>query len=34
MLISHEDHHKHSHYLIKHGDLRGFEPEEIDVHRR
>ncbi len=29
--ISYEDHHRHSHYLIKHGDLRGFEPEEIDV---
>ena len=29
--ISFEGHHRHSHYLIKHGDLRGFEPEEIDV---
>jgi exopolyphosphatase / guanosine-5'-triphosphate,3'-diphosphate pyrophosphatase len=29
--ISHEGHHKHSYYLIKHGDLRGFEPEEIEV---
>jgi exopolyphosphatase / guanosine-5'-triphosphate,3'-diphosphate pyrophosphatase len=29
--ISYERHHKHSHYLIKNGDLRGFEPEEIDV---
>jgi exopolyphosphatase/guanosine-5'-triphosphate,3'-diphosphate pyrophosphatase len=31
MHISHEGHHRHSYYLIKHGDLRGFEPEEIDV---
>jgi exopolyphosphatase / guanosine-5'-triphosphate,3'-diphosphate pyrophosphatase len=29
--ISYEGHHKHSYYLIKNGDLRGFEPEEIDV---
>jgi exopolyphosphatase/guanosine-5'-triphosphate,3'-diphosphate pyrophosphatase len=29
--ISYEGHHKHSHYLIKNGDLRGFEPEEVDV---
>lgn len=29
--ISYEDHHKHSYYLIKNGDLRGFEPEEIDI---
>jgi exopolyphosphatase/guanosine-5'-triphosphate,3'-diphosphate pyrophosphatase len=29
--ISYEKHHRHSHYLIKNGDLRGFEPEEIDV---
>ena len=29
--ISYEKHHRHSYYLIKHGDLRGFEPEEIDV---
>ena len=29
--ISYEKHHRHSHYLIKHGDLRGFEPQEIDV---
>jgi exopolyphosphatase/guanosine-5'-triphosphate,3'-diphosphate pyrophosphatase len=27
--ISYEGHHKHSQYLIQHGDLRGFEPEEI-----
>jgi exopolyphosphatase/guanosine-5'-triphosphate,3'-diphosphate pyrophosphatase len=29
--ISYEKHHRHSYYLIKHGDLRGFEPAEIDV---
>ena len=29
--ISYERHHKHSYYLIKHGDLRGFEPEEIEM---
>jgi exopolyphosphatase/guanosine-5'-triphosphate,3'-diphosphate pyrophosphatase len=29
--ISYERHHKHSHYLIKNGDLRGFDPEEIDT---
>jgi exopolyphosphatase/guanosine-5'-triphosphate,3'-diphosphate pyrophosphatase len=29
--ISYERHHKHSFYLIKNGDLRGFEPEEIDI---
>lgn len=29
--ISYEKHHRHSYYLIKHGDLRGFEPTEIDV---
>lgn len=29
--ISYEGHHKHSHYLIRHGDLRGFEPDEIDI---
>ena len=26
--ISYEKHHRHSYYLIKNGDLRGFEPEE------
>lgn len=30
-LISYERHHRHSYYLIKNGDLRGFEPEEIEV---
>ena len=29
-LISYERHHKHSYYLIKNGDLRGFEPDEIE----
>lgn len=31
MHISYEKHHRHSYYLVKHGDLRGFEPEEIDI---
>jgi exopolyphosphatase / guanosine-5'-triphosphate,3'-diphosphate pyrophosphatase len=29
--ISYERHHKHSYYLIKNGDLRGFEPHEVDA---
>ena len=29
--ISYKGHHRHSYYLIKNGDLRGFEPEEIDI---
>src|SRR5471032_2104583 len=29
--ISYEQHHKHSYYLIKNGDLRGFEPDEIEA---
>ena len=29
--ISYERHHRHSYYLIKNGDLRGFEPEETEV---
>lgn len=29
--ISYERHHKHSQYLIQHGDLRGFEPTEIEI---
>jgi exopolyphosphatase/guanosine-5'-triphosphate,3'-diphosphate pyrophosphatase len=29
--ISYEKHHRHSYYLIKNGDLRGFEPQEIEV---
>jgi exopolyphosphatase/guanosine-5'-triphosphate,3'-diphosphate pyrophosphatase len=31
MHISYPGHHRHSYYLIKNGDLRGFEPDEIDV---
>ena len=30
-LISFARHHRHSYYLIKNGDLRGFHPDEIDV---
>jgi exopolyphosphatase / guanosine-5'-triphosphate,3'-diphosphate pyrophosphatase len=29
--ISYQKHHRHSYYLIKHGDLRGFEPDEIEL---
>jgi exopolyphosphatase/guanosine-5'-triphosphate,3'-diphosphate pyrophosphatase len=29
--ISYEGHHKHSYYLVKHGGLRGFDPEEIEI---
>ncbi|MEZ5287986.1 MAG: Ppx/GppA phosphatase family protein [Vicinamibacterales bacterium] len=29
--ISYERHHRHSYYLIKNGDLRGFEPVEIEI---
>jgi exopolyphosphatase / guanosine-5'-triphosphate,3'-diphosphate pyrophosphatase len=29
--ISYERHHRHSYYLIKNGDLRGFSPDEIEV---
>ena len=29
--ISYERHHRHSYYLIKNGDLRGFDPEEIEI---
>jgi exopolyphosphatase/guanosine-5'-triphosphate,3'-diphosphate pyrophosphatase len=29
--ISYQKHHRHSYYLIKHGDLRGFEPDEIEI---
>jgi exopolyphosphatase/guanosine-5'-triphosphate,3'-diphosphate pyrophosphatase len=29
--ISYPGHHKHSYYLIKNGDLRGFEPEESEI---
>ena len=29
--ISYPRHHKHSYYLIKNGDLRGFDPDETEV---
>ena len=29
--ISYDRHHRHSYYLIKNGDLRGFDPLEIEV---
>ena len=29
--ISYEGHHKHSYYLIRNGDLRGFDPDEIET---
>jgi exopolyphosphatase/guanosine-5'-triphosphate,3'-diphosphate pyrophosphatase len=29
--ISRSSHHKHALYLLKHADLRGFQPEEVDV---
>ncbi len=29
--ISYERHHRHSYYLVKNGDLRGFAPQEIEV---
>ena len=29
--VSNEAHHKHTAYLIQHGRLRGFPPEEVDV---
>lgn len=29
--ISYEKHHRHSYYLIKNGDLRGFDPIEIEA---
>ena len=29
--ISYPRHHRHSYYLIKNGDLRGFDPDEIEV---
>lgn len=28
--IGYERHHKHSYYLIRHGGLRGFEPDEVE----
>jgi exopolyphosphatase/guanosine-5'-triphosphate,3'-diphosphate pyrophosphatase len=29
--ISYERHHRHSYYLIRNGELRGFDPQEIEV---
>ena len=29
--ISYERHHRHSYYLVRNGDLRGFEPDEIEA---
>src|SRR3954464_12485356 len=29
--ISYERHHRHSYYLIKNGDLRGFEPRDVET---
>ncbi len=29
--VAHESHHKHTCYLIQHGRLRGFDPEEVDA---
>ena len=29
--ISYESHHKHSYYLVRNGDLRGFDPDEIET---
>ena len=29
--ISYERHHRHSYYLVKNGDLRGFDPQETEV---
>ena len=29
--IGYERHHRHSYYLIKNGDLRGFDPDEIET---
>ncbi len=29
--ISYKSHHRHSYYLIKNGNLRGFEPDEIEI---
>jgi exopolyphosphatase / guanosine-5'-triphosphate,3'-diphosphate pyrophosphatase len=31
LYVSHSKHHRHSQYLITHGELRGFAPEEIAV---
>jgi len=30
-LITHDEHHEHSRYLIEHSDLQGFRPEEVTI---
>jgi len=30
-LITHDEHHEHSRYLIEHADLQGFQPEEVTI---
>ncbi|MEA2687364.1 MAG: exopolyphosphatase / guanosine-5-triphosphate,3-diphosphate pyrophosphatase [Actinomycetota bacterium] len=29
--VAHESHHKHTAYLVQHGRLRGYDPEEVDA---
>ena len=29
--VSYDRHHKHAYYLVKHGGLRGFEPDEVTI---
>jgi exopolyphosphatase/guanosine-5'-triphosphate,3'-diphosphate pyrophosphatase len=31
IVISYERHHRHSYYLVKNGDLRGFDPDEVEI---
>jgi exopolyphosphatase/guanosine-5'-triphosphate,3'-diphosphate pyrophosphatase len=31
LYVNHAKHHRHSHYLITHGELRGFTPEEVAI---
>ncbi len=31
LYVSHSGHHRHSHYLITQGELRGFDPQELQV---
>jgi len=30
-LVTHDEHHEHSHYLIEHADLQGFRSEEVAI---
>lgn len=30
-LVTHDEHHQHSHYLIEHADLQGFRSEEVAI---